>query len=277
MDGRTWLRSYRWTVALVSALASALAFAQPAEDFEQLFGRFLKEYWQPQVTIHGIRTTVFDYARMKQDASRPDSLFAQTSGALERADPARLGDEAAAKAFWINAYNFGAMRLVIEHYPVDSIRSPRISLFKYPWSKPVVSIHGKGYSLNDIEKDILLPRYGDPRIVFAVSCAAVSCPDRTPEAFSGARLDRQLDDMIRAFFANTDKGLRLDRDQRVLTLAWILKKDGHLFKGKEGDVVGFVLPYLPEEQREWLKRNAVETRYFDHDWALNDLALADRK
>ena len=71
------------------------------------------------------------------------------------------------------------MKLVAEHYPIDSIRSMKISLLKYPWSVKGISVGKSKYSMKQIEKDILLKRYGDPRIIFAVSCAAVSCPDRT--------------------------------------------------------------------------------------------------
>ncbi len=236
----------------------------------------LQRYWRPAVTIHGIRTTVFDYGQMARDAQAGSSLFRQTVAALERTDLADLPGANAAKAFWINAYNLGAMRLVVDHYPVDSIRSLKISLLKYPWSKDAVRIHGKDYTLREIEKDILLERYGDPRIVFAVSCAAVSCPDRTAAAFTASRLDEQLDALIRAFLANPTKGMRLDKASRTLTLSWIFQQDRDLFPEGGGGVLGFILPYLKPDLREWLQQNPVKTQFFEHDWALNDGALADR-
>jgi hypothetical protein len=245
-------------------------------DFERLYGELLHTYWRPSVKIHGIETTVFDYAAMKQDTDRPDSLFKRTLKALEGLDPARLGGPNEEKAFWLNAYNFGAIRLIIDHYPVDSIRSMKISLIKYPWSKYAVRIGGRGYSLQEIEKSILLKKFDDPRIVFAVSCAAVSCPDRIPEPFTAARLDAQLDAMIRTFFANPTKGLRVDRDARTVTLSWILKKDSHLFPEGKGGGLGFVASYVGKDLGQWLRTSAIEIRYFDHDWALNDIALADR-
>jgi hypothetical protein len=127
----------------------------------------LRTYWRPSVKIHGVETTVFDYAAMKRDAERPDSVFHRTLKALEGVDPTRLGEANAEKAFWLNAYNFAAIRLVVDHYPVDSIRSLKISLIRYPWSKEAIHIAGKEYSLREIEKSILLKRFDDPRIVFA--------------------------------------------------------------------------------------------------------------
>lgn len=245
-------------------------------DFERLYGELLHTYWRPSVKIHGIETTVFDYAAMKQDTERPDSLFKRTLKALEGMDPARLSGPNEEKAFWLNAYNFAAIRLIIDHYPVDSIRSMKISLIKYPWAKKAVRIGAQNYSLQEIEKAILLKRFGDPRIIFAVSCAAVSCPDRIPEPFTASRLDAQLDDMIRTFFANPTKGLRVDKGSRTVTLAWILKKDEPLFPQEKGGVLGFVSRYVDKDLQDWLRANPVEVRYFDHDWALNDIALADR-
>jgi len=260
-------------LALVPAAANSTR--ADADEFQRLYGELLATYWHPMVRINGIQTTVFDYAQMKQDTQRPDSLFNRTLQAIDRVDPGQLNGDEQAKAFWINAYNFAAMRLVIDHYPVDSIRSLSISLIKYPWSKQAIQIGNTGYSLQQIEKDILLARFKDPRIVFAVSCAAVSCPDRTAETFMADRLDAQLDTMIRRFFKNPGKGLRLDRETRTLTLSWILKKDSQLFENNDRGVLGFVLPYLEPSIQDWLKTHPVTIDYFDHDWTLNDLAQAD--
>jgi Protein of unknown function, DUF547 len=262
-----------WAVAPLTLVFHS-SNAGPAE-FERLYGEFLAAYWHPTVAIHGINTTVFDYAQMTRDAKMPGSLFEQTLKAIERVDPEQLGNPNEAKAFWINAYNFAAMRLVIDHYPVDSIRSLSISLVKYPWSKKAVRIGERRYSLKQIEKDILLKRFNDPRIVFAVSCAAVSCSDRIAQPFTAQLLDEQLDEMIRTFFRNPGKGFRLDRDRQVLTLSWILKKDKYLFQDRPTGVLGFVLPYLERDIREWLEINPVIIDYFEHDWTLNDLAQAD--
>jgi len=167
------------------------------------------------------------------------------------------------------------MRMVVDAYPVDSITSFRISLIKHPWSKKSIRVGGRWYSLSEIEKEILLQRFSDPRIIFAVSCAAVSCPDRSADIFDGASLDRQLDDLIRHFFRNPDKGLYLDMQTNSLTLAWILKKDGHLFQESKAGVVDFVMPYLDKVQQSWLAAHEVTLDYFEHDWTLNDVARAD--
>lgn len=250
------------------------ADGDPTHRFELFYNKLLQTYWRPTVPINGINTTVLDYAAMASDANRSDSLFMKTMSALALVDPTALPVSNQTKAFWINAYNFGAMRMIVEHYPVDTITSFKISLFKHPWSKASLRVGDHLYSLSEIEKEKLLKEYDDPRIVFAVSCAAVSCPDRTAKAFNGQDLDEQLDNQIREFFSNSGKGLLIDRGQGRLTLSWILQKDAHLFGD---DIKAFVMPYLPLESQGWLKNHDVEIHYFDHDWTLNDLAQVDKQ
>lgn len=249
--------------------------AAPENEFELAYGQLLERYWRPPVTINGVETTVFDYAHMAEDHARKNSPMDKVIDALRKVDPGASSGNAE-KAFWINAYNFGAMRLVIEHYPVDSIRSLKISLIKYPWWKDAVEVQGRSYTLQQIEKDILLPKFNDPRIVFAVSCAAVSCPDRTPEPFTADRLDAQLDEMIRVFLMNPKKGLKADHEKNKLILSWIFEKDQQLFEQPDG-VLGFVRRYVPRATADWLSSNKrIDIDYFDHDWTLNDLAQADK-
>jgi len=171
------------------------------------------------------------------------------------------------------------MKLAAENYPVNSITDSKISAEKDPWGLKAVEFGGKGYSLRQIEKEILLKKFDDPRIIFAVSCAAVSCPDRTPSIFKAENLDKQLDDMIRSLFANQTKGLVVNKKERKIFLSWILKADKYLFDGtKNPTVIDFVISYAPDKYVEWLKANYdhLKIEYFKHDWTLNDIAQADK-
>lgn len=261
-------------VLLLGGMTS-MAAAQPGDEFERLYGELLASYWYAPVRIHGIQTTAFDYRRMAADAGRSDSLVSRIVETLGRVDPATVQSGQFAKAFWINVYNFAAMRLVLRHYPVDSIRSLKISLIKYPWIKKVIDVGGRRYTLGEIEKQVLLRKFGDPRIVFAVSCAAVSCPDQQREPFSANRLDGQLDALLRGFLRNPGKGLRLDRQSGTLTLSMIFKKEAQLFSARPGGVKGFIRPYLDTETAQWLQSHPVRIDYFRHDWTLNDIRFAD--
>lgn len=251
----------------------------PLEAFNGYFEQLVKETWHKTVTIHGIQTTVFDYALMAQQAKQSNSAFSRSLAALRKVEPKTISRGDIDKVFWINAYNFAAMKLVVDHYPIDSIRNLKVSLIKYPWSIKAISIGGKKYSLKTIEHDILLKRYADPKIVFAVSCAAISCPDRFNEIFKAKKFDEQMEKILRTFLKNQQKGLHVDKKDKVLTLSWIFKKDEGHFKGNgQTGVLDFVLKYLSEELKGWILKNRSELKikYFDHDWGLNDLALKDK-
>jgi len=253
--------------------------AAAVDKFSHHFGQLFTQYWHEPVDIHGIRTTAFDFAGIASEVGRPESNFAQARLALEQVDSNRLGGGEREKAFWINVYNFGAMKLAAENYPVTSITDSKISAGN-PWGIPSVLIGTGQYALRQIEREILLKKFTDSRIVFAVSCAAVSCPDRMDRIFSAEQLDEQLDDIIRRLLANTTKGLAIDEQRKVLTLSWILKADQKLFgKGSDNDLLDFVRRYMSSESRDWIdaNRGEIKIEFFEHDWGLNDTALADKK
>src|SRR5262249_12387039 len=83
-------------------------------------------------------------------------------------------------AFWVDLYNELTVKLVLDHYPVSSIKEIDISpgLFSSgPWGRKLIEIEGQALSLDDIEHRILRPIWHDPRIHYAVNCAALGCPN----------------------------------------------------------------------------------------------------
>lgn len=249
--------------------------ADAGAEFAAHFGQLVRRHWRPSTTIHGIRTTVFAYADIAREASQPQSDFSQSLAALRRVTPDDLEGADRKKAFWINVYNFGAIKLAAQNYPVTSITDPKIAAGD-PWGVRSIRVGDGRYSLKQIENEILLKQFDDRRIVFAVSCAAVSCPDRSDTIFSGPRINEQLDTIIRRLFANPTKGLSIDREGKIVTISWILKADRRLFDGRDG-VLDFVRAYAPPDTAEWIDAHRPEIRieYFEHDWGLNDVALAE--
>ncbi len=257
--------------------AEVLESAAAVDDFSLYFGRMFRRYWRSPVAIHGIPTTVFDYAGIAREAGQPESDFERSLAALKRVTPDRLEGDDREKAFWINVYNLGAMKLVAENYPVTSITDSKISSGN-PWGIPGIQVGDSRYALRQIETEILLGKFGDPRIVFAVSCAAVSCPDRTGDIFSGTRIDEQLDEMIRKLLTNPKKGLAIDRQREVVTISWIWKADRKLFgDGSDDALLTFLQRYVASDTQDWIDaaRTRIKIEYFEHDWGLNDIALAD--
>lgn len=111
-------------------------------------------------------------------------------------------------AYWINIYNAYTVKLISDNYPLSSITDLEGGK---PWDKKWIRIKGKTYSLNNIEHDIIRPRFNEPRIHFAVNCAAKSCPPLLNEAWSADKLEEQLETATKRFINNSklnsfDKG-----------------------------------------------------------------------
>ena len=232
-------------------LASATA-AEPAwKDYAQLLARHVRP-----VTRHGVALNGVDYRALAQDP-----LFGRVTTALARFDPTRLEGRQERLAFYINAYNILAIKVVLDNLPLDSIKDAG-SLFNPVWKRTAGVIGGHRVSLDEIEHGILRP-LGDPRVHMAIVCASVSCPDLRREPYLAARLDRQLAAQATAFLANPAKGLRLQSDGIHVSriFAWF-EED---FKRTYGGVGAFLRRY-----HTGLPPRLAVTADLPYDWSLND-------
>jgi hypothetical protein len=111
--------------------------------------------------------------------------------------------------------------------------------------------------------------YREPRIHFALVCAAIGCPPLRSEPYVGARLGEQLDDQLRRFLAEPEKN-RYDATKNTLHLSPIFKWYAADFTEPAGSLVLYVKPFLPEAQHTALTDPArVKVRFTDYNWALN--------
>lgn len=187
-------------------------------------------------------------------------------------------------AFWINAYNACMLDRVSANYPirknaglVGSIRNafadrPDNSVWQIRdvFTGAFCDVAGATRSLDEIEHEIIRPTWGEPRIHFAVNCAALSCPPLAAEAYVPERLEGQLDRAVRGLVENPEHFL-IDRSGAgSVTLNRVLDWYGDDFGGRDG-LLDFFARYLPREDAEFLRRPGVEVRFFEYDWTLNDL------
>jgi len=113
--------------------------------------------------------------------------------ALQSADPTSLSKDAQ-MAYWINLYNAATVDVILDHYPVKSIRKIGGGVFSSgPWDEEILTINGSTLTLNDIEHGILRPIWDDPRIHYAVNCASVGCPNLAKKAYTAGNLEQMLD------------------------------------------------------------------------------------
>ena len=239
---------------MITGAAGLQAIASSGTTVDNgLYGELLKKH---------VRDGRVDYAGFKTEEVKLDRYLK----ILENVDPGILSRNEQF-AFYINAYNAWTIKLILSGYPgVTSIKDLG-SLLKSPWKKKIVRIDGKVITLDHVEHEILRPRYKDPRVHFAINCAAKSCPPLRPEPFNGNILDRQLEDSTRSFI-NNPQSYRLDDSE--LYVSRIFKWFSEDFNE---DIFGFFLKYATGNLKKELKSKSerIVVQYLEYDWSLNEV------
>ena len=170
-----------------------------------------------------------------------------------------------ALAYWINAYNGFTVKLIVDNYPVESIKdlgpALKIPLIKDVWHYKFFKIGGQESSLDEIEHSILRKEFEEPRIHFAINCASVSCPPLLNEAFEAETINAQLDKVAKGFINDSSRNkISAEAVQVSSIFSW--------FKGdftKNGDLIDFLNKYSKTK----IKSNA-KISFLDYDWNLNE-------
>lgn len=248
--------------ALGGALTALVLLAGPVRAEMPDFGpldRLLAAHVRPG-TAHGIALAQVDYAAWRRD---PD--HARAVAVLDRFDPARLAGREERLAFWINAYNLLAIKVVLDHGVTGSIKDAG-SLLRPVWGRTAGRVGGREVSLGEIEHETLRPM-GEPRVHFAIVCASLSCPDLRAEAYRPERLEAQLDDQVRTFLANPAKGMSAGGVVRVSRIFDWFEDD---FGGADG-VLAFLRRHTPGREPPVAR----VAGHLDYDWTLNAVPVSD--
>ena len=158
-------------------------------------------------------------------------------------------------AYWINVYNAFTIKLIVDNYPVKSIKD-----IKDPWDYRFIKIGPKWYTLNDVEHKILR-KMDEPRIHFAINCASVSCPKLLNEAFSPETLEVQLTKVTKDFLADTSRNVISEHNIRISKIFRWFGKD---FK-KNGTLIDFLNQYT-----DVTISSKAKVSFKDYDWNLNE-------
>lgn len=174
-------------------------------------------------------------------------------------------------AFWVNLYNAKTVDIVLDHYPVESIREIKLGeglIVVGPWGAPVLRVSGRPLSLNDIEHAIIRPVWQDERIHYVLNCAALGCPNLGRQAYDGGGIDAAMTAAAEAY-VNDPRGVHIDAEDR-LRLSKIYAWFREDFGGSQKAVIGAVSRYAaPPLKAELAERKRID-RYV-YDWALNDI------
>ncbi len=207
-----------------------------------------------------LRTFVVDGSVNYQGIKDEPGELQELVSVLANANPALLSSMNAAKAFWINAYNISTINTVVTSYP---LRSPQDESRFFESRDNVIA--GETLSLNEIEKDRLLNNYPDPRVHFAIVCAAVGCPPLVSQAYTAEQLDVRLDERAKAVI-NDPRWVRVDHGARVVHASRLFDWYSHEFEEESGTIIAFLNSFhdegIPVDY---------SIEFMPYDWSLNDI------
>jgi hypothetical protein len=158
-------------------------------------------------------------------------------------------------AFYINLYNAATVQLILENYPLKSIKD-----IDSPWGKKRVRLGNDLVSLGKIEFGILR-NTNEPRIHFAINCASFSCPKLLNRAYTARDMELQLQQATMNFINDETKN-RIT--QKELSLSPIFKWYRGDFTHKSS-LVEFIQPYSRVDLP-----NTIRISYLPYDWSLNE-------
>jgi hypothetical protein len=191
-----------------------------------------------------------NYKSLKNDGS-----FALCISTFQKSHPDETWDQKKEECFWINVYNAFTVKLIVDNYPLKSITD-----IKDPWDKKFIDLKGTMYSLNQIEHEILRPKFQDPRIHFAVNCASYSCPKLLNHAYMPMSLDNMLTQMTKDFLDDPKRNIITKEKGEVSQLFDWYKEDFT----KHGDLIVFINMY----SRVKMNKDA-EIVFMEYNWELN--------
>jgi len=263
-------------LAAVPLLAAAAAFAAPKPDLwprweahapestatvdHEAWSAFLSRYL---VTDHPSGVNRVRYA----DVSAADKAdLARYVASLEAA-PVSKRSRPEQRAYWINLYNALTVKVILDHYPVESIREIKSGWFSPgPWDLKLATVEGEALTLNDIEHRILRPIFKDNRVHYAVNCASIGCPNLQPEAFTAENTEGLLERGAREY-VNHPRGARVEGGR--LTASSIYDWFQVDFGGSEEGVLRHLRRYAEGELADALRNFGGKVSY-GYDWNLNE-------
>jgi len=252
-----------WWVAIGAMLAFAGCSTVPtsfkpvnpipaAEVSHTVFGDVLQAY---------VKDGVVDYPAIQAD-NRLSVYLAQ----LDRVDPNALATSQERLAFWINAYNAFAIKGILDQY------SPMTWVGRYRYFiGRKYQVGGMAINLYDLERQVLIDRFHEPLMHFAIVCASTSCPKLQPWAYQPDQLDHQLVQAAKAFVNDPTRN-RFDRKQKVAFLSMIFEWFESDFTGAAGSVLKYVARYIDDpELAQELAQPGYRIEYVEYDWSLNGI------
>ena len=249
-------------------LALAPAMAQDI-DMQKSWPEVMKNYLSETEDNGLVR---FDYARL---GTSPDdeAVLDEYIESFRSVDANELPDIEAA-AYWANLYNALTVKVVLDHYPVKSIREIKSGMFSIgPWKKKLIEINGENLSLDAIEHDILRVQYSSPLVHYMVNCASIGCPNLKAGEWKAETFDADRDEAARDF-VNSPRGVKVTK--KGLIVSSIYNWFDEDFGGNKKSVLKHIRLYADEDLAEIID-NGARIKGYDYDWSLNGTISQDEE
>ncbi len=229
-------------------LSVIIALPASAEEFDWSPFQAILDKYLSEGEYQGVQAALVDYKPLTKDRA-----FDQIGKELAKYNPNNLNREEKL-VFYINAYNYFAMKVIVDNYPIESIRDVG-NIFRPVWKRDVGKINREEVTLHQIEHEILR-EMDEPRIHFAIVCSSMSCPDIRNEVYSVAKLNEQLDEQVRAFLDNSTKGAIIKQGElHVSQIFDWFEEDFESYGGVTPFLAKYDAKYAEYDDLEWLKYN----------------------
>lgn len=201
------------------------------------------------------KTGRVDYQSLKNNETLLDNYLAY----IQNNEPTKDWSSNKKKAFWINTYNAYTIKIILNNYPLKSIRDIKID-GKTAWKIPFVKVGQKRYTLDQIEHKILRKKFNDPRIHVGINCASVSCPRLWNFAFTEDNIASSLDNLMKEFINNTTRNKISKNNLEISEIFNWFSKDFI----KNGTIISYLNTYAAVKISE-----KASIKYLTYDWSLN--------
>ena len=271
------MKIFHTSIAVLLMLVASIVSAQSFDHSHAALTTLLKKH---VIVVDGGKTSQVNYAELKKERAALETYLVSLS-AVKKAD-FNAWTKAQQMAFLINAYNGFTLDLIVQHYPVKSIKDIG-SVFDNRWKKKFFKLFGEESYLDKIEHETLRKAgvYNEPRVHFAVNCASIGCPSLREEAFTADKLDKQLEEQTVRFLSDRSRNRFADGKLEVSMIFKWFKEDfesslkgfdgkGAAAKSREAYFSRYAkeLADSPADQKTIADGKAA-LGFLDYDWSLN--------
>ncbi len=267
----------KFLLAFAAMCFASLASAQTFDHSHAAFTALLKKH---VVLVDGGKSSKVKYVEFKKDQPLLKAYLDSLSSVKEAEFNAWSKPQQI--AFLINVYNGQTLELILQNYPVKSIKDIG-SVFDNRWKRKFFKLFGQDAFLDKVEHEMLRKAgvYNEVRVHYAANCASIGCPALREEAFVADRLDKQLEEQAVRFLSDHSRNRYANGKLEVSQIFNWFKEDwASGYKGFDGKTPAIfsredyfsryakLLADSPADQQVIADKKAAIS-HLEYDWNLN--------